>query len=212
MTDPTAEQKASRRRWITFGEVLTVVAVLISALTLWNSYADRSHQEQEKAGESRKAQAKAATLVLKAEPSHDGARLTLAPLDGEQSIQSQIIAFPTALAVSPVSTTGDARIEANWFEDGLKKARRAAHRKDESVGDEQLPIAVTSHFIADGDEHDDIAIYDVGYSLQGRFLGGSRLRLRGLSRIGRADAKTAQARLDGTWAKRQPTISSGEKK
>lgn len=213
MTEPTpAQQAASRRRWITFGEVLAVVAVLISGLTLWNSYAERSHEEAEKSVESRKAEVKAATLLLRADPSHDGDRLTLAPLGSGQSIQSQTITFPAALAIAPVDTTGNARIEASWIEDGLKKARRAANRKEESVGDEQLPVAIASRFIADGDVHDDLAIYDVGYALQGRFLGGSKLRLRGLSRVGRTVARSVQARLDDIWRKRQPTISSGEKK
>ena len=37
-----AEAAAIRRRWITLGEVLAVAAVLISALTFWNSYQERS--------------------------------------------------------------------------------------------------------------------------------------------------------------------------
>ena len=216
-----AEAAAIRRRWVTLGEVLAVVAVMISGLTLWNSYSERSHAEAEKAVEEKKASVRAATLLLKAEPSKEGDRLTIAPIGADQSIQSQLITFPTALAVTHVDTTGDARIEAEWFEDGLKKARRAANRKDQTVGDERVPVAITSEFIADGMTHRDVALYDVGYVLEGRFLGGSELKLRGLSRIGRADAGSAQARLDAIWKKRQPaapadkdqpTISSIEKK
>ncbi len=36
--EQAAEAAAIRRRWINLGEVLAVIAVLISALTLWNSY------------------------------------------------------------------------------------------------------------------------------------------------------------------------------
>ncbi len=208
MNDPTPREKAEaaavRRRWINLGEVLAVVGVLISALALWNSYAERSHAEAEKAGETAKAEVKAATLLLKAEPSRDGERLALAPVAGEQAIQTQAVAFPAALGVGPVDTTGDARIEAGWFADGLKKARRAAHRKDETVGDERVPVAITSQFIADGKTLTATALYDIGYALEGRFLGGSSLKLRGLSRIGRADAKSAQARIDEIWKRRQP--------
>ena len=216
MTDHTPREKAEaaavRRRWINLGELLAVVAVLISALTLWNSYAERSHAEAEKAGEEKREVAKAATLLLKAEPSRDGDRLTLAATGADQSIQTQTVTFPSALGVAPVDTTGDARIEAGWFADGLKKARRAADRKEVTAGDERLPVAIASQFIADGTTRSDVALYDVGYALAGRFLGGSRLRLRGLSRIGRADAQSAQARIDAIWQRRQPTISSGEKK
>ena len=52
MTDQTPSEKAEaaavRRRWINLGEILAVVAVLISGLTLWNSYTERSHAEAEK--------------------------------------------------------------------------------------------------------------------------------------------------------------------
>ena len=216
MTDPTASEKAEaaavRRRWINLGEILAVVAVLISGLTLWNSYAERSHAEAEKAGEEKKATARAATLLLKAEPSRDGDRLDLSPTGADQVIQTQTIAFPATLGVAPVDTTGDARIVAGWFGDGLMKARAAARRKAETTGDERLPVAITSRFIADGAILTDVAIYDVGYALEGRFLGGSKLRLRGLSRVGRSAPGSAQARLDAIWRQRQPTISAAVKK
>ncbi|MDB5690076.1 MAG: hypothetical protein JWL91_1952 [Sphingomonas bacterium] len=215
MTEPTRKEKdeaaAVRRRWINLGEVLAVVAVGISGLTLWNSYSERSHAEAEKAGAEKRASAKAATLLLRAVPSKDGDRLTLAPIGAEQSIQSQIVAFPTPLGIAAVDTTGDARIEAEWLEDGLKKARRAAERKDETIGDEQVPVAITSQFIADGEPHSDVALYDLGYALDGRLIGGSRLRLRGLSRIARATPGTAQARIDAMWSKRQPRSAPAAK-
>ncbi|MDB5685183.1 MAG: hypothetical protein JWM75_2881 [Sphingomonas bacterium] len=207
-----AEAASIRRRWITLGEVLAVAAVAISGLTFWNSYSERSHAEAERSSESRKAQVKAATLLLKAEPSRDGERLSLSALSPEQTIQAQTISFPTALGVAPAETTGEPRIEGDWFEDGLKKARRAAQRKDETAGDERLPVAIRSQFLADGALHDDVAIYDVGYVLEGRLIGGSALKLRGISLVGRAGATSAQARLDAIWKKRQPTISSAEKK
>ena len=118
--------------------------------------------------------------------------------------QSTRATFPAPLGVAHVDTTGDARIEADWFADELKKARRAAKRRDETIGDEQVPVAITSQFIADGETHSDVALYEIGYVLEGRLIGGSRLRLRGLSRIGRATPETAQARVDAIWSKRQP--------
>jgi hypothetical protein len=216
MTDPTPTEKAEaarvRRRWINLGEILAVVAVGISGLTLWNSYTERSHAEAEKAGQEQKASVKAATLLLKATPSSDGDRLTIAPIGADQTIQSQTVTFPKPLGITRVDTTGDARIEADWFADDLKKARREASRKDETFGDEQVPVAITSQFIADGDTHTDVALYDIGYVLEGRLIGGSKLRLRGLSRIGRATSETAQARVDALWSKRQPKPAPAPKK
>src|SRR5688500_9961952 len=88
---------AIRRRWLTLGEVLAVAAVLISALTLWNNYQERSSAEAERAAEKQADAARSQILVLKAEASRDGKRLALAALDPAQAIQSQTILFPTAL-------------------------------------------------------------------------------------------------------------------
>ncbi|KAK0338546.1 hypothetical protein LTR94_038208, partial [Friedmanniomyces endolithicus] len=66
-----AEAAAIRRRWITLGEVLAVLAVSISALTLYLNWADkkdeRADKAAERAAESRKASSRAAILILNAE-------------------------------------------------------------------------------------------------------------------------------------------------
>src|SRR5690606_3104485 len=148
----------------------------ISALTFWNSYSDRSNSEAERAAAARKSSAAASTLLLEARPQSDGRSLALAAARDDQVIQSQTIRFPTALGLPPVETTGDARIESDWFADALRKARRAAKQPAASVGDERLPIAVTTRFLVDGATHEDIALYDLGYVLEGRFLQGSAIR------------------------------------
>lgn len=201
-TPETAEESAARRtrrRWITLGEGLAVAAVLISALSLWNAYSQRTHSEAEQAAGQKQAAAKAATLLLKATPADEGRRLSLEPLNPAQSIQSQTIAFPKALGVAPVNTTGDARIEVRWFEEGLKRARKAAGLEERSRGDERLPVLLTTRYLADGAPREDVALYDVGYRISGRFLGGNTIRLRGLSLQRRLNVKTAPAALDAAW-------------
>ncbi len=155
------EAAAIRRRWITLGEVLTVAAVVISGLTLWNSWSERSDSEATKTAEARQASSRAATLVLTAALSGDHA-LALKPVSGTQSVQSQRIAFPTALGAAPAQTTGEPRIEAAWFERALKKARNEAGLPDDSRGDERLPVAITTQFLVDGEAHEDVALYDIG--------------------------------------------------
>ena len=194
-----AEAAAIRRRWITLGEMLAVAAVLISALTLWNSYSERAHSEASRNAEERKAATRAETLLIKATPADGGRRLTLAALNPEQTIQSQTIAFPSALGTSPVETTGDARIEAGWFGEALRKARKAKGRPDESKGDERLPLAITTRYLVDGKLLTDVALYDIGYVLEGHLLGGSTVRLRGLSLRRRLDAASAGPALDAAW-------------
>lgn len=163
------EAAAIRRRWITLGEVLTVIAVTISGLTLWNNWSQRSDSEAAKGADARRASTRAATLVLTASAS-GGDELILKPASADQSVQSQSIAFPAALGLPTAQTTGEPRIEAAWFERALKKARDKAHLPDDSRGDEKLPIAITTTFLVDGISHQDVALYDIGTASPGAGL------------------------------------------
>lgn len=193
-----AEAAAIRRRWITLGEVLAVAAVLISALTLWNSWSERSENDLEKSSEAKRASTRAATLTLLAAQS-DKRELALKPASADQSVQSQTISFPIQLNLAPVETTGEPRIEAAWFENALKRARDKAKLPDDSRGDERLPILIATRFIADGATHEDVALYDIGYTVTGRMLGGHSVTLQGLSLASRVQGSGAQKALDARW-------------
>ena len=194
-----AEAAAIRRRWITLGEMLAVLAVAISALTLYLNWADKSDERAEKAAESRKMSARAAKLVLDAKADGDD-RLLLTPTAPDQIIQSQSLRFPGALGLAPVATTGEPRIEARWFADALKKAREKAKLPDNSVGDERLPVEITTRFVVNGEPFSDTALYDIGYGIAGKWFAGHSLTLRGLSLVARGASDNPQARLDARWA------------
>lgn len=198
-----AEAAAIRRRWITLGEVLAVIAVIISALTLWNNWSQRSDSEAARHAEARQASTRAAMLVLTASTA-DQRELALRPAADGQSVQSQHIAFPTALGAAPAETTGEPRIEAAWFERALKKARNQAGLPDDSRGDERLPVVITTRFLVDGEAHEDVALYDIGYTISGRWLSGHSVTLRGLSLVARVKTDEAQARLDARWKRLVP--------
>ncbi|HEV2746041.1 MAG TPA: hypothetical protein VGW34_01925 [Allosphingosinicella sp.] len=202
------EAAAIRRRWITLGEVLAVAAVVISGLTFWNSYQERSSAEQERAAErqaqaaEKRKQAKAAqTLLLKG--SGGGKVLRLAALDRDQAIQSQTLAFPAALGVERIDTVIEPRIEAGWIERAVQRARKAAGDGGRGSGDALLPVAITTRFVRGGETYSDTAIYDVGYKLDSGLL-DTDVELLGLSLVERTKAEAAQARLDAVWKARQP--------
>jgi hypothetical protein len=194
------EAAAIRRRWITLGEVIAVLAVSISGLTLYLNYADKRDERADKAAESSKASARAAILVLSAYSVKDDS-VALRPTDPDQVIQSQTILFPKALGLSPVETTGEPRIEARWFDTALKKARDKAKLPDDSVGDERLPVAITTRFVVDGDAHEATALYDIGYGISGGWIAGHNLKLRGLSRVKAIKSDGAQAAIDARWGR-----------
>ena len=200
-----AEAAAARRRWITLAEILGVIAVLISALTLWNNYRQRTSEEAEKEAARRAESAEAQALLLRGAPDRDGERLMLTAADSGQTIQSQTIAFPSALGAPPVETVIEPRIEADWFERALLRAREADGARGDSRGDERLPVAITTFFYSGGATHRDTAIYDIGYRASGGGLLGDRdVRLRGLSRLEPVAAAGLQARLDSLWRSRRP--------
>lgn len=196
-----AESARIRRRWVTLGEVLAVAAVGISGLTLWNSYTERQDERVEKAGEAARASVANRTLLLKAVADRSAKRLDLTPPRPEQSLQGQTVTFPTALGVTPVDTTGDARIESGWFDDALVKARKASGLPAETRGDEKLPVLLTTRYLADGVLMTDHAIYDIGYATDTAFLSGTDVRLRGLSLVARVRGEDRK-RLDALWSRK----------
>ena len=197
-----AEAARVRRRWINLGEILAIVAVAISALTLWNSYSERKSTEAAHKQESVQSARKAAILTLRAVADRDGATLALSPRADNQAIQEQTITFPTALGLSPAETSSDARIERSWFDGALVKARRAAGIED-TLGDARLPVMIETHYLADGEAETDRAVFELGYATSHSLLGGTEIHLRGLSRVGAvAKADAGQKRIDASWKAR----------
>jgi hypothetical protein len=197
-----AEAARVRRRWINLGELVAVLALIISALTFWNSYRERTTNEAEHAQQNAQSAKKAAILILKATPDKDGRTLTLVPRSDDQAIQSQKVSFPAKLGLPPAETSGDARIDRNWFASALVAARKDAGITD-APGDARVPVMIDTHFLVDGETHDDLAVYEVGYATTHGFLTGTDVHLRGLSRTGSVKSEDAgQKQIDALWATR----------
>jgi hypothetical protein len=197
-----AEAARVRRRWINLGEILAIVAVAISALTLWNSYSERKSSEAAHKAESTQSARKAAILTLRAVADKDGATLALTPRADNQAIQSQTISFPTALGLSPAETSSDARIERRWFEAALVKARKAAGVEDR-IGDARVPVVIETQYLADGEAETDRAVFELGYATTHSLLGGTEIHLRGVSRVGPVGKQApGQKKIDALWQAR----------
>lgn len=194
-----AEAAAIRRRWITLGEILAVIAVLISGLTLWNSYQERSSSEAERAAEKKQQAAKTKALVLRGDSGRK--KMILTTLDPGHAVQSQTILFPSALEVDAVEDLVEPRIEAGWVKEAANKARKVGAAGGRAE-DRRMPVAITSRFVSGGQTYTDSAIYDVGYRREGNLLGGSEIDLLGLSLVERVTPQNAQARLDSLWKER----------
>ena len=92
------------------------------------------------------------------------------------------------------------RIEARWFASALLRALGEA---EPPRGDARLAVAIETNFVRDGETHRDVAIYDLGYRIEGGgLLDGRDLRLRGLARVRAVAPGQAQARIDALWRER----------
>lgn len=209
-TRAEVEAAAVRRRWITLAEILVVIGLLISGLTLLNGYQQRRADEEDKTLERQQAQEQAQNVVLRATPDDHGDRLSLASADSRQVIQSLRIHFPMALAVSPIEIFADPRIEAIWFR---REILSATERDGERAagGEQRVPVAITTRFYVGGSMMPaDTAAYYLVYRVEGGGLfQGRKVRLLGLSRVGSpgtGDPAAVQNTLDALWSSAHPPV------
>lgn len=188
-----AEAKTRRRRWLTFAEVATVLALAISAASFWDSHQQR---QEDRAATAPKPVA-VAPLVLTATADAQGNVLRLAAAGTDRVIQTQTIVFPTALAIDSLDTVGNPRIEADWFAGPLRKA----------VGDVRkhgrLPVGIVTRYTDNGVERTDTAIYDIGHSWRERILASDVPALEGITLVARS-GKELRQRLDARWQRTHP--------
>jgi hypothetical protein len=192
-------------RWLTLAETVGVLALVIAGLGWWDTHRERTQQDRERAvaeqtrnAEARKEAARS-TFLLTGAVEGSGERIRLSSVHPDQVVQTQTLVFPSAIRRDPVETTGNPRIEAGWFEDGLKATERD---RAKAAGDERrVPVGIVTTYVEAGDMKTDRAIYLVVGHLQGRLLRGSKLELDGLSLVRRGVAGDLQTAVDAAWAR-----------
>ena len=169
MTDsPSNESKARRRRWISFGETVGVIAVTISALGLWNSW--RSDEPDEPAPQ---AEAKTAIPVaFRGTVESDGKAMTIAPVEPGHALESLSASVPGKPAISIGS---DGRLAASQVESLIG-----------DPGDDPKPgslnVRFDARYIEAGALRRGGGRYRISYRWDdGGLLGGDKLRLTGLN-------------------------------
>ncbi len=189
------EQARARRRWITLGEIVGICALVISALSYWDA-----HQERKATAVIRPAAVRAGPLVLTGTVEHNGERIALKAVDADHVIQTQSVHFPTMVRADAVETTGNARIEAAWFEPGLRAALKEVKLHG---GRHRLPVVVTTTYVSGATTATDAALYDLGYSLHARLLRPDVVTLEGISLVRRGGGDL-QAAADARFVRSLP--------
>ena len=202
MTEPRpAKTPFWKRRWVTLGELVGIGALTIAGLGYWDNHRERSQERRAEAVAQKRAVARAAFL-LRGRAAADGGVLRLEPVAGDQVIQSQTVMLPSEVRSGPVRTTGDSRIERGWLQDGVLAARRRTGDDRDAVGDRRAPVAVETVYLSDGETRTDRALYDVGYTVRHKLIGGDSIALEGVSLVRRVPAGDLRGAVDALWADR----------
>jgi hypothetical protein len=190
-----AEAAATRRRWISLAELVGVAGLIIAAISLWMSWADRRADIADKQAEQA-SESKVRTLVtISGTLSHDGDSMALA--DPAHPLKDVEVSFPHALGIAPQSGLLGPKIESSWFGSALLKLNDKVHQG-------RLPVMLTATWW-DGDvKRTDSAIYEIGWVAGSRslgVLGGRDLHMRSLTL---SERKATPARLEAAWARLKP--------
>lgn len=168
MTDSPANESKSRRRWISFGETIAVIAVAISALGLWNSWRKEAAEKP-----TVQIEAKAAIPVaFRGRVEDDGKAMTIAPVETGHSLESLTLSVAGKPAISIGS---DGRLTAVEIQSLVGEVG-----KDPKPG--SLSVRLEARYIEAGTLRRGGGRYRISYRWDdGGLFGGSRLRLTGLS-------------------------------
>lgn len=165
---PTESERRARRRWITFGEIIALSALAISALGLWNSW-----QEGKKGPAEVVEKAHAIPLVLRAKAEDDGRRLAVAPVEGSHALESLKLTFSGGNTIE-LGSDGDLSASA---------VQSALPDPGERKGSGSVTANIEARYVEAGVERRSSHSYVLRYHWEGGGLfGGKSLRLTGLAR------------------------------
>jgi hypothetical protein len=166
------ESQARRRHWINFGELIAVLALIVSAAGVWVSWKSSSHDDKPA---TIVEQHKPVALVLRGGTEDGGRSIEIAPVDPNHALESMTV---TIKGAAPIELGSDGRLDI-----GDVQAVFEGH--DEEPKDKALsvPVSISARYVEDGADRRGGGTYTLRYRWEGGGLfGGRSLRLIGLSR------------------------------
>ena len=159
-----------RRRWIALGEVIAILALMVSAAGLWLAWKSSSNDQPTRVVEQRQPIA----LTLRGTVQRDGRELVIAPVEDGHALQSLTVTIAGAPAIEVGS---DGTLAAGDVEDALKASGK------ESKDGGTLRAQIAARYVELGADRRGGGGYVLRYRWEGGgLLGGRSLRLVGLSR------------------------------
>lgn len=195
-SDPTTGAPLRRRQgfWLTAGEIIGVLALVIAGLNYWEGHQQRAEDVRRARDQSRAAVA----LVVVGEAQADGRLIALHPLKASQAIQSQRFLFPAELLDRPVDiAASQPRIQTDWIAGGLKRVLDDRHAPP--TGEARAPVVVETTYVEDGDTRTDVSLYQIGFAWKRAFLARRQIRLTGIAFLKRMLTGESTATLEQRW-------------
>ena len=165
------ESERQRRRWITFGELIALAALIVSAVGVWINWKTSDSDKPTKVVEQRPS----IPLALRAKADANGERLEISPVEPTHALESLKISIAGAAAIQVGS---DGELDASDVQSALKD--RDKEPKDRTLS---LPVRITARYVEAGKDRTGGGAYTLRYKWEGGGLfGGRSLHLVGLSR------------------------------
>ena len=166
-----SESERQRRRWVTFGELIALAALIVSALGVWISWKSSKTNEPTRVVEQRPS----VPLTLRAKAESGGQTLAISPVEPTQALESLTL---TISGAAPIEVGSDGELDASDVQSALK-----AHDKDPKDQTLSVPVRIAAHYVEAGKDRRGGGAYVLRYKWEGGGLfGGRSLHLVGLSR------------------------------
>jgi hypothetical protein len=163
----------SRRRWITFGELIALGALVVSALGVWIAWKGSNSSAPDKPTRVVE-QRQAIPLTLRGIADQDGRMLTIAPVEPSHALESLTV---TIEGGPPIELGSDGKLAASDVESALKS------REAEPKGAHSVPVQIKAKYVEAGTDRTGSGGYVLRYRWEsGSLFGGRSLHLTGLSR------------------------------
>ncbi|NUQ18758.1 MAG: hypothetical protein HOP95_09975 [Sphingomonas sp.] len=166
-----SESERQRRRWITIGELIALLALIVSAVGVWISWKSSETDKTTRIVEQRPP----IPLILRGKREDDGTRLLISPVEESHAIESLRLAFAGA---APIVVGSDGELDANDVQSALK-----GHDDEPKDRTLSVPVHIDAAYVESGKERRASGTYTLRYMWKGGGLfGGRSLHLVGLSR------------------------------
>ena len=159
------------RRWISFGEIIALAALAVSAAGVWIAWKSSSKDGPTRVVEQRQS----IPLTLRARREDDGSRLEISPAESSHALESLTV---TIAGASPITVGSDGELSASDIEIALK-----GHESEPKNVTLSVPTRVDARYVEMGKDRKASGKYTLRYQWKsGGLFSGRSLHLVSLSR------------------------------